>query len=125
MRGLEPVTLPHAFELGAKSTGQHEFVAKGADGKALYGILPLKVNGGRMAVSIMFFAPALALGGFRDAYPVYELDLERGEIRYQTEGSSHWRVHKISPAESDRAKAFFDTCAAGAVATDCPKVAAP
>ncbi|WP_374438017.1 hypothetical protein [Inhella sp.] len=121
VRGLETVQLPHSFDLGAKATGQHEFQALGPDGKSMYGILPLRVNGGRMAVSILFFAPALALGGFRDAYPVYELDIEKGEIRYQADDSKHWRVHRISPAESERAKAFFQGCKQGPAAADCPK----
>jgi len=121
VRGLETVKLPHSFDLGAKATGQHEFQAVAADGKAIYGILPLRVNGGRMAMSILFFAPALALGGFRDAYPLYEFDIEKGEIRYQTGDTTHWRVHRISPAESERAKAFFEGCKQGSTAADCPK----
>ena len=122
IRGLQPVLLPHSFELDSKATGQHEFMVQTPQGQSLYGILPLRLNGGRMAMSILFFAPALPLGGFRDAHPNYLFDLERGEIRYQAEGSPDWRIHKVSGAESARAKAFFDACAAAATpATDCPK----
>lgn len=125
VRGLKPVPLPHSFTLDSKATGQYEFQLQTAQNQSLYGILPLRVNGGRMALSILFFAPALPLGGFRDAHPNYLFDVERGEIRYLAEGSADWRVHKISGAESARAKAFFDACAASSTpATDCPQAAA-
>lgn len=107
---LAPVQLPHAFDLGAKATGQHEFKVEGADGKTMYGILPLKVNGGRMAVSILFFAPALAMGGFRDAYANYKFDLDRGEVLYQATDGGDWRVYRASAAEVNRAKLRFDNC---------------
>lgn len=107
---LAPVELPHTYDLGAKATGQHEFRVETPDGKSMYGILPLKVNGGRMAVSILFFAPALAMGGFRDAYANYKFDVERGEVLFQTGEGRDWRVHRVSEQESIRARARFGDC---------------
>ena len=99
--------LPAAVKLPSKSTGQHEFMAEASDGNRLYGILPLRVNGGKMAASIMFFAPALFLGGFRDVFPYYQFDVEDGVLRYKTEANDEWRLYQPTTAEQERARAYF------------------
>jgi hypothetical protein len=104
-----PVTLPAHVEVDSKATGQHLFKVVAADGKEMFGLLPLHVNGGRMAGSILFFAPALALGGFRDAYPYYEFDPQGGTLRYKAKETDEWRLFKPSAAEVERAKTFFAT----------------
>ena len=58
--GSGRVVLPQSRKMSSKSTGQYEFMATTSNGQPMYGLLPLKVNGGTMAVSIIFFAPALA-----------------------------------------------------------------
>jgi hypothetical protein len=103
----ERIDLPAEVSLDSKATGQHEFVATAPSGKSLYGILPLRVNGGKMAVSILFFAPALFIGGFRDVFPFYQLDPDGGVLRYKSEAREDWRLYQPTAAESDRAKQTF------------------
>src|SRR5690606_35012076 len=50
--------LPRSEKLRSKTFGQHEFHAVDSNGEELYGILPLSVDGGKIATSILFFAPA-------------------------------------------------------------------
>ncbi len=112
LRGVPNVDLPSELRLDSKATGQHEFKAVGATGQTLYGLLPLRVNGGRMAGSILFFAPALFIGGFRDPFPVYQVDPDAGLLRFKTADADDWHLHKPTAAEGARAKAYFDTLAA-------------
>jgi hypothetical protein len=111
IRGVAPMELPKEAKLDSKSTGQHEFVATTPGGKAMYGILPLSVNGGTMAVSILFFAPALFIGGFRDVFPFYQVDPEAGVLRYKSKEAEDWRLYQPTPTESSRSKAYFDGAA--------------
>lgn len=109
IKGQQPVTLPGEMSLDSKATGQHEFVATTPSGKSLYGILPLNVNGAAMAASILFFAPALFIGGFRDVFPLYQMDPEAGLLRYKRSAEDDWRVYNPTRAESQRAKTSFDS----------------
>lgn len=108
VRGAERVDLPKEIELASKATGQHEFVATTPGGHKLYGILPLSVSGSKMAVSILLFAPALFIGGFRDVFPFYQMDPEAGLLRYKSQEGEDWRLYKPTSAESNRAKAHFE-----------------
>ncbi|MDK2126532.1 hypothetical protein [Parachitinimonas caeni] len=108
IRGMESNTLPRTEKLESKSTGQHEFVATAPSGQKLYGLLPLRVNGGTMTTSILFFAPALFIGGFRDAYAFYQVDPEAGTLSYKNREKDSWHTYKPSAAESERAKQYFD-----------------
>lgn len=108
VRGGERMDLPKEVQLDSKATGQHEFMATAPSGKVLYGILPLSVNGGKMAVSILFFAPALFIGGFRDVFPFYQLDPDAGLLRYKSGEREDWRLYRPTSAEADRAKQHFD-----------------
>jgi hypothetical protein len=108
VRGGERMDLPKEVQLDSKATGQHEFVATAPSGRSLYGILPLRVNGGKMAVSILFFAPALFIGGFRDVFPFYQMDPDAGFLRYKSGESEEWRLYQPTSAEINRAKLHFD-----------------
>ncbi len=99
--------LPREEKLSSKATGQHEFKAASPDGALMYGILPLRVSGGKMAVSILFFAPGLFLGGFRDVFPYYEVDPMARVIRYRTSASDEWRVYTPTRAEMERGERAF------------------
>jgi hypothetical protein len=105
--GRAGTALPRDEKLSSKSTGQHEFKATHPDGSVMYGILPLRVSGGKMAVSIMFFAPALLIGGFRDVFPFYEIDPVARVIRYRSSASEEWRVYTPTSAEMERAEQAF------------------
>jgi hypothetical protein len=83
VRGYTPTEIPREQDLSSKSTSQYEFVATASDGKKMYGLLPLRVNGKTMTLSILFFAPALAIGGFRDAFPFYQFYIEKNELNYK------------------------------------------
>ena len=108
LRGGERMELPKEVQLESKATGQYEFLATAPSGKSLYGILPLSVNGGKMAVSILFFAPALFIGGFRDVFPFYQLDPDAGLLRYKSGEREDWRLYQPTSAEANRAKQYFD-----------------
>jgi hypothetical protein len=99
--------LPRQETLSSKATGQHEFKAATSDGAVMYGILPLRVSGGKMAVSILFFAPGLFLGGFRDVFPHYEIDPVARVIRYRSSSSEEWRVYTPTSAEMQRGEQAF------------------
>ena len=108
VRGIGRMELPQEARLDSKATGQHEFAATAPGGQTLYGVLPLRVNGGTMAVSILLFAPALFIGGFRDVFPYYQMDPEAGLLRYKVREVDDWRLYKPTDAESNRAKLYFD-----------------
>lgn len=109
LRTHGPIELPQEIDLASKATGQHEFKASSSNGQTMYGILPLKVNGKSMAASILLFAPALAIGGFRDPYAFYQIDPDAGVVRYKNKDDYEWRLFKPSNAESARTKQYFDT----------------
>lgn len=125
--------LPRAEDLGSKATGQYEFMAAAPQGEPLYGILPLKVNGGKIVASIMFFAPALFIGGFRDPYGLYEFDPAAKALRYKFADNDDWHTYIPTTSERDRAKNYFEGLARGCKVTnvngrevmDCPPVATP
>lgn len=108
IRGVERSELPRTEDLKSKATGQYEFMATAPDGKRMYGLLPLRVNGQSMAISILFFAPGLALGGFRDALPVYQVDPANNVLKFKVQEGDEWRQYQPLEVESARAKAYFD-----------------
>jgi len=108
IRGVARTELPREEDLSAKATGQYEFMATAPDGKKLYGLLPLSVNGGKMTMSILFFAPALFIGGFRDVLPFYQVDVEKQTLRFKRNAGDPWSEYLPLAAERERSKAYFD-----------------
>ena len=109
LHGVAQMSLPQERDLASRATGQYEFVATSPTGQSMYGILPLHVSGGKMAGSILFFAPALFIGGFRDVMPFYQFDPDANELRYRSSDKEEWHLY-TSPkltAEADRARTFF------------------
>jgi|GraSoi2013_100cm_1033763.scaffolds.fasta_scaffold03318_4 hypothetical protein len=109
IKGMDRTELPRTEDLASKATGQYEFMATTPDGKKLYGILPLSVNGGTIVLSILFFAPALFIAGFRDTFPFYQVDPENNVIRYKVKEADEWKQYQPPVAEGARSKASFDT----------------
>ena len=109
IKGIDRTELPRTEDLASKATGQYEFMATTPDGKKLYGLLPLKVNGGTMAMSIVFFAPALFIGGFRDVFPFYQVDPEKNVLRFKLKETDEWRQYQPRAVEGKRSKEYFDT----------------
>ena len=108
IKGITATELPRTEDLRSKSVGNYEFVATAPDGQKLYGLLPLNVNGGTMAASILFFAPALFIGGFRDTFPFYQVDVDKQELRFKSIDTEAWRTYKPTAAESQRAKEVLE-----------------
>lgn len=129
----EKTELPRSENLSSKATTQYEFMATTPRGEPLYGILPLKVNAGKIVMSILFFAPALFIGGFRDPYGFYEYDPEAKSLRYKFAEADDWYTYIPTKSESDRAKNYFEAIARGCKlvytngqsSLDCPPSAAP
>lgn len=109
LHGAAQMALPQDRDLASKATGQYEFVATAPGGQSMYGILPLHVSGGKMAGSILFFAPALFIGGFRDVMPYYQFDPDSNELHYRSTDKEEWRLYKPLNAEAERARTFFAT----------------
>ena len=107
LHGVTQMTLPQERDLASKATGQYEFIATAPSGQSMYGILPLHVSGGKMAGSILFFAPALFIGGFRDVMPFYQFDPDTNELHYRSSETEEWRLYKPLNAEAERARNFF------------------
>lgn len=131
--GSDKKDLPRSEDLGSKATGQYQFMATPPQGEPLYGILPLKVNGGKIVASIMFFAPALFIGGFRDPYGFYEFDPTAKALRYKQAETDDWYTYIPTTSESERAKVYFEALARGCTVSNvngqetmnCPPTAAP
>lgn len=108
IRGYERGDLPRTERLDTKATGQHEFMAEDENGQSLFGILPLHVNGAKMTTSILLFAPALFIGGFRDVFANYQVDVAEGVIRYRHGEADPWLDYRPTTAESERARSYFE-----------------
>jgi hypothetical protein len=106
--GIDRTELPRAENIGSKATGQYVFMATTPEGKKLYGLLPLNVNVGTIVVSILFFAPALFIGGFRDGFPFYQADPANNVLRFKMKETDEWRQYQPLEAEGMRSKDYFD-----------------
>ncbi|MCV2368086.1 hypothetical protein [Roseateles oligotrophus] len=90
----------------ATSFGNYEFRAQAEGMEPLYGVLPLKFNGGYLALDILFFAPAMFFN-LREVYPFYEFDLEKGVVKYRHKNTDEWVTYFPLEAEKQRAKRHF------------------
>ena len=99
------VSLVDGHTFRTTSFGQYRFKAEGDDGQQpMYGNIPLKFNGGYLALDILFFAPAMFFN-LREVYPYYQFDIEKQEVRYRSRGSDNWSIYKPTPEEISEAKA--------------------
>jgi hypothetical protein len=97
---------PAKADLATTTFGNYEFKAVRDSGPSMYGILPLKFNGGYLAVNILLFAPA-SFFNLREVYPLYEFDVDKGVVKYRgTEGDS-WMETRPTSEETARAKRFY------------------
>lgn len=103
--------LPAKQNLKGTSFGNYEFKAVDADAETFYGILPLKFKGGHLAADIILFAPA-AFFNLREVFPLYEIDVQNGVIRYKEKATDVWIEYKPKPEESARAQNYFNARAA-------------
>lgn len=105
--GRTPAPLPHSETLGTRSFGNYVFKATQNGAEPMYGILPLKFNGGYMAMSILFFAPSM-LWNLREVYPYYEFDVASGVVHFKRKESDEWRTYTPTKGEAERAKASLN-----------------
>lgn len=106
IKGSAQTSSPRSEKFSTTSFGNYEFKAEQPGGKSMYGVLPLKFNGGYLATDILFFAPA-AFFNLREVYPFYEFDVDKGIVRYKKAPQDSWTEYSPLAAESERAKAFF------------------
>lgn len=106
IKDAPPVKAPLQRTFSTTTFGNYEFRAIQGDNEPFYGILPLKFNGGYLALDILFFAP-LAFHNLREVYAEYVIDAEKGQIRFRQDSSDSWRAYEPTPAESQRAREYY------------------
>ncbi|KQV94064.1 hypothetical protein [Rhizobacter sp. Root1221] len=97
------VTAPRSESFAATTFGQYEFRADATGREPMYGLLPLKFNGGYLALDILFFAPATFFN-LREVYPHYEFDLDQRVVKYRMTADEAWTTYTPSPDEASRAR---------------------
>ncbi len=97
---------PAADTFSTTSFGNFDFRAEKPGAEPLLGILPLKFNGGYLALDILLFAPA-AFFNLREVFPFYEVDMADRVVRYRKDANQPWQVYRPTPEESKRAEAYF------------------
>ncbi len=97
---------PRSETFNTTSFGNFEFRALAEGNQPFYGILPLKFNGGYLALDILFFAPA-AFFNLREVYPYYDFDVEKRVVKYKIKASDEWNTYVPLEAESVRAQDFY------------------
>lgn len=98
------ISQPHTYS--TTSFGQYKFRAERPGHAPMYGILPLKFNGGYLAADILFFTPALFFN-LREVFPYYQIDPEKQEIRYRRKRSEQWAIYRPTADEIQHAKIYF------------------
>ncbi|MEX8520939.1 MAG: hypothetical protein AB3X44_20745 [Leptothrix sp. (in: b-proteobacteria)] len=97
---------PRTESYSATSFGNYEFRAQAPGHEPFYGVLPLKFNGGYLAVDILFFAPAMFFN-LREVYPFYNFDVEKKVVKYRYKEGDEWSTYVPLDAEMVRAREFF------------------
>ncbi|WP_299021830.1 hypothetical protein [uncultured Photobacterium sp.] len=98
----EPVSKTYS----TTSFGQYKFKAAKEGKEPMYGLIPLKFNGGYLAADILFFAPAMFFN-LREVYPFYEFDLDAGVVKYKKNEEDEWLTYTPTEAEVQHAKDYF------------------
>ena len=106
VRSSQQASTPRTDTFQGTSFSNYEFRAQFAGFDPFYGILPLKLNGGYLALDILFFAPAL-LFNLREVYPFYDFDLEKRVVKYRFKEGEEWRSYVPLEVEAARSKEFF------------------
>jgi hypothetical protein len=97
---------PRTEKLTTTSFGNYEFKATSPGLEPMTGILPLKFNGGYLALDILFFAPAMFFN-LREPYAYYEFDLVERVVRYRRKSTDPWNVYTPTAAEATRGERHF------------------
>jgi hypothetical protein len=110
------VTLPAHESLRGTSFGNYEFRASEDGFDPFYGILPLSFKGGHLAADIILFAPG-AFFNLRAAFPFYEIDVEKGVLRYRANEQEAWSEYRPKAEEVARAREYFEGTARATAAS--------
>lgn len=100
-------TAPRQVTRSTRSFGYDEFKAEAPGQAPLYGVLPLKFNGGYLASSILFFTPAM-LYSLREVYPEYEFDIAGRQVRYRKGPDAPWQTYTPDEEDRETARQFFE-----------------
>ena len=98
--------IPRSESFGNTTFGNYEFKVESPGYEPMYGVLPLDLNGGYVALDILFFCPALFFN-IREVFPEYEFDLEQQVVRYRKKPKDPWVEYRPTAAESARAEKLF------------------
>lgn len=109
LKNQAPV-VPSTVKLKDTSFGNYEFKATAPGHDPFFGILPLNFHGGRLALDILFFAPA-TMFNLRGVFPYYEIDVEQGVVRYKENEEDAWQEYHPTAAERERARNYFGASA--------------
>lgn len=94
-------------EYKTTSFGQYRFVVYQDNEPQMYGLMPLKFNGGYLAADILFFAPAMFFN-LRETFPFYQFDIDQKVIRYKKKIDAPWITYEPTEAEINRAKQYYN-----------------
>ncbi|MEO5625730.1 MAG: hypothetical protein ABIQ70_06970 [Dokdonella sp.] len=101
------LSLPARENMRGTSFGNYEFKASEEGYDALYGVLPLSFKGGHLAADILLFAPG-AFFNLRAVFPFYDIDVEKGLIRYRASEQEAWNEYHPKADEIARARTYFE-----------------
>jgi hypothetical protein len=107
LAGRPQTELPRTEKTYARSFGNIEFRAQEPGVEPFYGYLPLKFNGGYLALDILFFAPA-TFYNLRQVYPQYQFDLEKRVVLYRYEDDEEWSTYVPLAVDAADAKKVFE-----------------
>jgi hypothetical protein len=109
------LTLPAHENMRGTSFGNYEFKASEDGFDPFYGILPLSFKGGHLAADILLFAPG-AFFNLRAVFPFYEIDVEKGLIRYRASENEAWNEYRPKADEIARARSYYEGVSSAAPA---------
>lgn len=108
VRTSQQTAAPRSETFSTTSFGNYEFQAAADGYEPMHGLLPLKFNGGYLALDILFFAPATFFN-LREVYPYYEFDLAKRVVRYKQKPEQEWSTYVPLATETERAKKALST----------------
>jgi hypothetical protein len=106
LKSSSATSVPRTEKLTTTSFGNYEFYATSPGLEPFSGILPLKFNGGYLALDILFFAPAMFFN-LREPYALYEVDVAQRVVRYKKKAGDPWHDYLPSSAEAARGAKHF------------------
>jgi hypothetical protein len=99
-------SVPRTESFSTTSFGNYEFRAQRPGSEPFYGYLPLKFNGGYLALDILFFTPAMFFN-LREVYPFYDFDLEKRVVKFRYKEREEWNTYVPLQQEMTSAEQIF------------------